>query len=54
MTVTVQRLMISLVGLAIGWFLALRALSQIGAWVTLTGVAFLALIALGLIRAARV
>lgn len=54
MTSTVHRLVISLVGLAIGWILALQALSQVGTWVALTAVAFLALIVLGLIRAARV
>lgn len=54
MTSTINRLMISLVGLAVGWTLALRALDQMGPWVALTGVAFLALIVLGLIRAARV
>ncbi|MDQ7840274.1 MAG: hypothetical protein RDU83_04510 [bacterium] len=54
MTSTVHGLLISLIGLAIGWVLAVRALSQAGPWVALTAVAFLALIALGLIRAARV
>lgn len=54
MTSTVHRLTISLIGLAIGWVLALKALSHLGAWVALSAVAFLALIVLGLIRAARV
>lgn len=54
MTSTVHRLLISLVGLAIGWILALRALNQVGTWVALSAVAFLALIVLGLIRAARI
>ncbi len=54
MTSTINGLVISLVGLAVGWILALRALSQMGVLVALTGVAFLALVTLGLIRAARV
>ncbi len=54
MTFTVPRLMLGLTGLAIGWVLALRALSQVGTWMALTGVAFLLLVALALIRAARI
>jgi len=54
MTSTVNRLTISLIGLAIGWVLALKALSHLGAWVTLTALAFLAAIAVGVLRAARV
>jgi len=54
MASTVHGLVISLIGLAIGWILALRALSQIGTLVALAAAAFLAVIALGLIRAARV
>lgn len=54
MTSTVNRLVISLIGLAVGWILALRALSHVGAWVALTAMALLALVALGLIRAARI
>ena len=54
MTATHNRLFISLMGLAIGWVLALRALSQLGQLETMLGLTFLTVVAWGVFRAARV
>ncbi|MDR7482006.1 MAG: hypothetical protein QN183_08195 [Armatimonadota bacterium] len=54
MTATYNLLLISLAGMAIGWILALRALTELGPWGPLAGLAFLGLVIAGLIRAAEV
>ncbi len=54
MTTTNNRLLFSLATMLAGWVLALRALSQIGPWASVAGVAFLAMVGVGLVRAARV
>jgi hypothetical protein len=54
MTATNNRLLLSLATMLAGWALALRALSQIGPWASLVGVAFLALVGAGLVRATRI
>ncbi len=54
MTTTTNMLFMSLAGLAIGWILALRALAEISPLAPLVGVAFLCMVARGLIRATQV
>jgi putative Mn2+ efflux pump MntP len=54
LTTTNNRLLFSLATMLAGWVLALRALSQIGPWASLAGVAFLAVVGVGLVRAARI
>ncbi len=54
MTATYHWLSVSLTGFTIGWVLALRALSQLGALETMLGATFLTMVAWGLFRSARV
>ncbi|MCL6552233.1 MAG: hypothetical protein K6W08_03800 [Firmicutes bacterium] len=54
MATTHNLLLISLAGMAIGWILALRALTELGPWGPLVGLAFLGLVIVGLIRAADI
>jgi hypothetical protein len=54
MTAAHHWLFVSLAGFAIGWILALRALSQIGALEMMLAVTFLSMIAWGVYRAANI
>jgi len=54
MTMTLNYLLVSLAGLAIGWILALRALSDMSPWAAVGGVVFLGLVLWGLVKAARI
>lgn len=51
---TLNYLLMSLTGLAIGWILALRALSDMSPWAPIGGVLFLGLVVLALIKAAQI
>ncbi|MDR7554202.1 MAG: hypothetical protein QN157_01210 [Armatimonadota bacterium] len=54
MAATYNVLLVGLAGMAIGWILALRALTELGPWGPLAGLAFLGLVIVGLIRAADI
>lgn len=54
MATTHPLLLVSLAGMAIGWLMALRALTELGFWGPVAGLAFLGLVLAGLIRAAEI
>ncbi len=54
MAATLNYLLVSLAGLAIGWILAVRALAEMSPVGPLVAVGFLALVVWGLIKAARI
>ncbi|MDR7543105.1 MAG: hypothetical protein QN120_02505 [Armatimonadota bacterium] len=49
-----QLLAVSLVVMALGWALALRALALLHAWAPAAGLGFLALVGWGVVRLARI
>ena len=53
MTATINLWVVSLVGLTIGWILALRALGDLSPFGPLAGIAFLVLVIWGLIRSTK-
>lgn len=54
MTMTLYYLLVCLAGLAIGWILALRALSDMSPWGPIGGVVFLTLVVWSLTKASRI
>jgi hypothetical protein len=54
MTTIRSLLLVGLTALTVVWTLALRALVSIGDWGPLAGVAFLTLVGMGVVRAARI
>ena len=54
MTMTLNYLLVCLAGLATGWILALRALTDMSPWGPVAGLVFLGLVVFGLIKASRI
>lgn len=54
MTAMHNRLLLGLATMMVGWLLALRALTEFGAWGPIAGLAFLMSVGWGILRAARI
>lgn len=54
MLATHNRLVACVATMMAGWLLALHALNQMSAWAVLAGIAFLAMVGWGVLRAARI